>query len=46
MLHNAESNLGHFRCRNEKFPHGDNLDKIALSLVSDQQNYYKSWQKT
>ena len=39
MLHNAESKLGHFRCRNQKFPHGDNLDKMALSLVFDQQNY-------
>ena len=44
MLHNAESKFGHFRCRNQKFSDGDDLDKIALSLVSDRQNYYKSWQ--
>ena len=41
MLHNAESKLGHFRCRNQKFPHGDNIDKMALSLVSDQQKSEK-----
>ena len=39
MLHNAESKLGHFRCRKQNFPHGDNLDKMALSRVSDEQNF-------
>ena len=39
MLHNAESKLGHFRYRNQKFPRGDNLDNKALSRVSGQQNY-------
>ena len=24
--------FGHFCCRNQKFPHGENLDKLALSL--------------
>ena len=44
MLNNAEWKLGHFRWRNQKFPHGDILNKMALSLVSDQQNWQKSWQ--
>ena len=41
MLHNAESKFRHLRYRNQKFPHGDNLDKIARSLVSDQQTTWK-----
>ena len=39
MLHNAESKLGHFRYRNQKFRRGGNFDKKALSRVSGQQNY-------
>ena len=44
MLHNVALKLDHFRCRKQNFPFGDNLDKMALSLVSDQHNCLKIWQ--